>query len=149
ADKSGNVWWGNNQGLHGWSQRGRKDFGIEDGLTGSVVKWIQEGRGGDLIVITGERSEVPGRRGLCCLHRGEFRRIELAAFQVEDDVICALADLEGNIWVGTRTDGLIRLQPRRLACFQDGLPHVTALSICEAVNGAIFVGTSRGLGVIK
>lgn len=150
-DRSGEVWWGDNDGLHRFGVEGVKTFGRKQGLSGEVTKWLDQGPSGDILVVTGERGPALGRRGLHRFNGEVASRIELDAYGLDDDVLCALEDLEGNLWVGTRHEGLIQLQPRRIQSFtvREGLSNGNVLSVCEGVGGAIFAGTSRGLNVIE
>jgi signal transduction histidine kinase/ligand-binding sensor domain-containing protein len=127
------------------------DFGFNAGLGARVVKWIRADGDGALSIVAGDRQDAPGHRGLLRFRGGKFVRIDLANYGIEDDVICALQDREGNLWAGTRTDGLVRLQPMRITAYtlKDGLSHPTALSVCESEDGGIYVGTRKGLNVIK
>lgn len=54
-----------------------------------------------------------------------------------------MEDREGNVWVGTRHDGLIQMQPRRVVSFtvRDGLISDVVRSVCEGPDRSIWVGT--------
>jgi signal transduction histidine kinase/ligand-binding sensor domain-containing protein len=61
-------------------------------------------------------------------------------------ITCWLEDYEGNIWVGTKEAGLVRIRRswfRRYGVSQ-GIPGEVALSVCEDAHNTIWVGTATG-----
>lgn len=62
-----------------------------------------------------------------------------------------LVDREHNAWVGVEGQGLIRVRRKQIQSFtrQDGLPHDQCLSVAEADDGTIWVGTQRSLGWVR
>jgi len=56
-------------------------------------------------------------------------------------------DRNGNLWIGTAYQGLLRLQGNRVSAFTmaDGLSENRVLSVFEDREGSLWVGTSRGL----
>ncbi len=59
-------------------------------------------------------------------------------------------DREGGLWIGSNTDGLLRLRADEVVPFgaADGLPHDTTWNVMEASDGALWVTTDGGLARI-
>lgn len=150
-DKDGAVWWGNNAGLHRFANGVTRDFHIADGLSGEVVRRLLPGDDGGLLVVNDERQEVRGRRGFGRFKDGQMAAIGLAALGIDSELISALEDVEGNLWLGTRHDGLYRLQRRPVAAFTtgEGLPSDSVNCLCAARDGTVYVATAAGLSAIK
>ena len=57
-----------------------------------------------------------------------------------------LADRDGNLWIGTNGDGLIRFRDRRVHIFTtaDGLPNNVPMTVLERHDGSIWVGNNCG-----
>ena len=150
-DKDGAVWWGNNAGLHRVAHGVTRDFHIADGLCSEVVRRVLPGGDGGLLVVNAERQGVPGRRGFGRFKEARMAAIDLAALGIEGELICALEDAEGNLWLGTRHDGLCRLQRRPLAAFttREGLPSDEVNCLCATRDGTVYVATALGLRAIR
>ena len=103
---------------------------------------------------------LPDRAGCvwaACAQVGLFRcagsgaqPIPLGDRGAEKSINCLLQDREGYVWVGTDA-GLYQLRPRLMRAYSvaEGLPHRECWSVCEAPDGAIWVGTIRGVARIK
>ena len=63
------------------------------------------------------------------------------------DVRCFAEDAQGNLWVGTRGDGLYRLTAEQETRFgkREGLTNESVLALHAAANGTLWVGTAAGL----
>jgi ligand-binding sensor domain-containing protein/signal transduction histidine kinase len=142
-DTAGRVWWGNNAGLHCLADGSVRDFRREAGLAGEVVRSLALCRDGGLLVVTAERSQVKGQQGLHKVKDGQVAAFDLAAWDITGELICALEDREGGIWIGTRQDGLYRLQPRLLQAYtkQDGLPAEQIDALCTGWDDSVWVAT--------
>ena len=57
-----------------------------------------------------------------------------------------LADRDGNLWIGTNGDGLIRFRDRPIHVFTtaDGLPNNVPMTVLERYDGTIWVGNNCG-----
>lgn len=62
-------------------------------------------------------------------------------------VLCMTEDGEGNLWMGTLSSGLVCLIPRHIQTLttRDGLPGDNTWALLEAADGALWVGTDRGV----
>jgi ligand-binding sensor domain-containing protein len=134
------------------------------------VLWAATGSG--LFRVIGERSTAPrlekrrpepatrlleGRDGLWVAseqglieirRNNEERRYTAADGLLHDVVRSLLEDVEGNLWVGTRT-GLARLRPRLVRSYtvQDGLPAALVTAVIETRGGDLWVGTENGVAL--
>jgi ligand-binding sensor domain-containing protein/signal transduction histidine kinase len=93
--------------------------------------WLSIRLGGGIYRMTDDERFVPFKdeRGL-----------------IVPEAICSLEDQEGNLWLGTRTDGLLRLQRRRVQTLlhEDSPRFNIAWSVSEGLDGTIWVGTDGG-----
>jgi ligand-binding sensor domain-containing protein/signal transduction histidine kinase len=71
----------------------------------------------------------------------------IPAPQARVDARAIIEDRAGNIWVGTRGDGLYRLTQGQCTRFtrQDGLNSDGILSLYQDAEGVLWIGTGRGL----
>lgn len=136
-DREGNLWFGG-VGLYRRLARGwMKVFDRKDGLPGNVIWAIHRGqRSGRLL--------VGAQSGVSVLGAGRFESLP----GTEDLSVSLLhEDASGDLWIGTRTGGLLRQRAgeraaRRVAAFQgDGV-----FSMAVAPDGKIWItGDKRGL----
>jgi len=86
--------------------------------------------------------------GLYRIHGKNGHVMEAVAHQaIHGEVRSMLEDHDGNLWVGTTTSGLYRLQGGKIAAFNlpDGLTDNQVLSLYEDREGSLWVGTANGL----
>jgi signal transduction histidine kinase len=82
---------------------------------------------------------------------GELRRIGIAPARPlpTDDLLCVAAAGRGRAWVGTRTEGLLLVDPQRGLVQQlslsEGLPSSTVATVLCRADGAVWAGTYAGL----
>ena len=101
-------------------------------------------RGGGLWVIVGLQSNIRGRWGLHRFEKGKAVWLDLPSIGLEEDIICALEDREGNVWLGSRNDGLIRLQHRRDSTIPLPTDSGAASSLSAAPDGSVWIA-AQGL----
>jgi PAS domain S-box-containing protein len=79
---------------------------------------------------------------------GVFRvagtKLELLAAKML--IRCISADREGNLWVGTNGDGLMRFKDRPIRIFTkaDGLPNNIPMTVLSRRDGSLWVGNNCG-----
>jgi ligand-binding sensor domain-containing protein/signal transduction histidine kinase len=162
------VWWGNNRGLHRLPGEARADsraslpaeagvpglhrlpgetqadYRKTNGLCGEVIGRLTLGSAQSLLLTVGNRQEVRGRRGVQRLRNGTLQTIALVREGSELDLSYALEDREANVWLGTRGDGLLCLQPRLFRSFtaRDGLPNERVNTVAELSPRTMLAGTA-------
>ncbi|MCP4151817.1 MAG: hypothetical protein GY757_29000, partial [bacterium] len=72
---------------------------------------------------------------------------QVQAILENESINCVFEDRENNLWVGTRTSGLLRLKNPLIKTYttSDGLPHNRIYSLLEDRTGTIWVGTETQL----
>ena len=67
------------------------------------------------------------------------------------EAICSLEDREGNLWLGTRNDGLLRLQRRRVRTqLHRESPRLNNVwSVSEGANGTVWASTDGGIWRVR
>lgn len=80
------------------------------------------------------------------LYRGDE-----VVFSAQSPILTAHLDAAQNIWVGTRSNGLYRLQSATFRTYtaQDGLPSSKATTLLEDRRGRLWIGTDYGLAVLE
>jgi signal transduction histidine kinase/ligand-binding sensor domain-containing protein len=77
-------------------------------------------------------------------------RLELFAAGPKSAVNAISEDREGGLWMGTNSEGLLRLRADEVVPFgaAEGLPHEETWNVLAASDGALWVTTSGGLARI-
>jgi signal transduction histidine kinase len=99
---------------------------------------------------------VPGRRGTMLLatlgrgavvHRdGRFESLVTAAAMPSSSFIVALAETStGDVWLGTRDAGALRVRRGQLGRIRDGLPDLKVNCLLAGESDDVWVGTDRGV----
>ncbi|MBE7499692.1 MAG: ATP-binding protein [Verrucomicrobiales bacterium] len=140
-DDHGQLWFGTRAGV-GWVDPVRESAVAPGDPVGSAPP---AARGLLLASSLGVWTFGPG--GVACAPRGQWVVPPVAGELEGVTVRCALEDREGNLWLGTASDGLWRLRPRtvRTPNLVATLEHVPAWSLCPAPEGGLWVATERGL----
>lgn len=140
-DDHGRLWFGTRGGV-GWVDPVRESAVAPEDPGGPASP---AGRGLLLASSHGVWNFGPGE--VACTRSGRWVVPAVAAELEGVTVRCALEDREGNLWLGTASDGLWRLRPRtvRTPNLVSTLEHVPAWSLFPALEGGVWVGTDRGL----
>lgn len=111
---------------------------IRDGLPQSEVTALQQAADGSLWVATyGGLARFDGLR---------FQVFDLSARPGRwSSRLTALCDTGDALWIGTSSDGLVRLQSHRLTEFDEGLPAREVTALFEDSGNRLWIGTIDGL----
>ncbi|HEX5755553.1 MAG TPA: two-component regulator propeller domain-containing protein [Arenimonas sp.] len=109
-------------------------------LRDNGVRSISVARDGSLVAGT-------SRGGVAILRYGVWRNVGQAQGLPQDEVMDALIDAGGRLWVATESAGVSRIDASGARQFriEHGLPGDATFDILEDAQGAIWVGTSDGL----
>jgi diguanylate cyclase (GGDEF)-like protein len=135
GDAAGNLWVAGTEGVSRIAPDGTvRNFGIDDGLPGTIVFAFAPSRDGGLWVGT--------LQGVAKIHGDEVSVVEGTH---GDDIRALHEDAEGRLWIGERS-GLRCLREATLdQCDTDGLPGMSVFAFHPEANGDLWIGTSIGL----
>jgi ligand-binding sensor domain-containing protein/signal transduction histidine kinase len=151
-DSSGTIWFGTKYGLHRWRDGDLKTFALygEDLPLRMVedrsVRCVIEGpKPGELWVA------LDGSEGLYLFRDGQWCKAGSPEWPALRRVRTCLEDVEGNLWLGTDTHGLLRLRYPRLQVVdsEQGLPNDCIWSVCASARGGIWAGGAEGFSLIQ
>jgi len=141
ADNAGQVWIGGSAGLSLWTGREFISFTKADGLPDDSVSGVNVARSGAVWITT--------RVGMCRFINGHITPYE---FQTESqgrrpEYLGAYEDRHGNLWAFGDTYLINLAEGKRFNYFRSSeSPSVRIWSLCEGLNGRLWIGTSgRGL----
>lgn len=140
---SGRLYAGSAAGLRVDDGRRIRRYGGEEGLPGDMVRSVFEAPDGAAYIGT--------HRGLAVLREGRVEPLPGGAL-AEEGVWDIAGTADGAVWFGLQRQGLARLGPDgslRRWTRKDGLPADSVLSILEARDGSLLLGTTRGLSVFR
>ncbi len=104
----GFIWFGTSNGLARYDGRKMTAFGARDGLVSNVVLAMVEDAG---------KFWIATDNGISCYHNGTFKSFSRLDGK-ELGIVWSVARFGGYIWFGTKSRGLLRVDPR-----EDGNGH--------------------------
>jgi len=140
-DRQGQIWVGTDKAVCRWSPGSRADCIQGPALS---VSAMAEGVHGELLVADDLKNQV------FRLSDGRFSPIG-PRIPDSDLTKSMLVDRDGNIWIGTVGQGLVRVRENRVDRFtrDDGLSANFVTGLIEDHEGDIWVATARGLDRIR
>jgi len=109
------------------------------GVPESVISAMSPGRKGAMLLAT-------LGHGAAVYRDGRFEPIATAkAMPSSSFVISAVEASNGDIWLGTRDAGLLRIQGSRVTRLTGGLPDLKINCLLAGDAGDVWIGTDRGL----
>jgi PAS domain S-box-containing protein len=130
-----------------WIGGQTKIFNYQNGEL-SISRSLQvSGADNALVEDRGHNLWLGAETGLYRIDRNGHAMAGVAHRAIHGEVRSMLEDHDGNLWVGTTTSGLYRLQGGKIASFDlpDGLTDNQVLSLYEDREGSLWVGTANGL----
>lgn len=137
--RNGELLVGTDAGLYRGMAGRWQHYHQASGLTDIFIHRIMEDSNGRVWVATRDA-------GVYFLEGGRFQPVHLGLSEGEFIVDAMIEDREGNLWFATR-EGLIRLQQLSIRTYTtvDGLVDDYVHCVHEGPDGAIWVGSSRGI----
>jgi ligand-binding sensor domain-containing protein/signal transduction histidine kinase len=133
-DRKGAVWFCTSSGL------ARRE-------NGSIVRLQPYGPGGHGVLRVYEDPQgnlwVEASTGIFRVSR---TKLKLESLAPSIQVRAISADREGNLWLGTNGEGLMRFKDRRIRIFTkaDGLPNNVPMTVLSKRDGSLWVGNNCG-----
>lgn len=142
VDREGSIWVGTNAGLLRLGDAAFSTFNGDQGLSDDYVRALYEARDGGIWIGTS--------RGLNLWRDNALVASYTAADALpSDSILSLLATREGDLLVGTYTDGVLRMRGGKVVARYDnagGMPGSNQVrAIVEDGRGTLWFGTSRGL----
>ncbi|MEM1179684.1 MAG: two-component regulator propeller domain-containing protein [Acidobacteriota bacterium] len=136
--RDGTVWLGTVAGLVRAADGVR--FTVEDGLPSNTVETLHASPDGGLWIGT--------NRGLARWRGDRFEEVELDGFS--DVYIHAIReDRSGQLWVGTKRHGLLRLYGGEVSRPSKDAGPVQVRAILEDADGGLWIAASTGGGLLR
>lgn len=136
---NGELWYGTKAGLFRYENETWRRFSVGDGLADTDIQQVYETSENELLVLS--------RSDLHLFDGATFHPVGLRD-QLNGTVLRSVAqDMEGNLWVGTGFEGLVRLKRVQFQTVttEDGLCNDEVWSICPRAQGGVWIATGAGL----
>ena len=105
----------------------------------SVVSALLRGRDGAILLATLGRGAVAYRGG-------QFTSIAAPKALPSSSFVISIAESSnGDVWLGSRDAGLLRVQGGRVSRLTDGLPDLKINCLLAGNGGEVWIGTDRGV----
>lgn len=140
SDREDRTWLGLGDGLARVHDGAIERVAIEPQLGRSVSAILADGSGGLWLGTSGGlRHVVPGAEG------GAWIQIPVPLeIPASFDVRSLARDREGNVWVGSASQGLVRLTPHRVACSRADLFQQTVTALADDGAGGAWIAYGTG-----
>lgn len=146
-DNNGNLWFSiNGEGAYRYDGKSFTNFTMKDGLCNNNVGAIVQDKTGNILLATD--------RGVCKYDGNQFTK-----YPVPDTLIitCMLEDKDGNLWFGTKGNGIYRYNGKGLDNFLNNDAHKSnpgnndqlILDILQDRKGNLWFSSWNGGGVWK
>ena len=150
-DKGGNIWVGTMNGVSKYNGLNFENFNKKDGLAENRVTASCLDKKGNIWF-----GHWSGGITLYDASTKKFAEIKPKNNTISKTITCILADKKGIIWIGTDGQGLLKYEnarqnaPAGMESFtslttKDGLASDAVTSLMENEDGAIWIGTAKGI----
>ena len=144
-DKEGNIWFSiSGEGVYRYDGKSFTNFTTKNGLCNNYVGSIIQDKAGNILIGT--------KNGICKYDGNKFTK-----YPVPDtfNITCMLEDKDGNLWFGTKGNGIYRYNGTTLDNFLNNNDHTfnlgstyqLILDILQDKNGNIWFSSWNGGGV--
>lgn len=147
TDSPGNLWFGSESGLGRVTTTGTIEWPVTGSTVATRYRNLSPGLNGGLLMVGGGRLErFVGPDG-----PAPFQPLPVPLDHSSTEVTAVLEDTEGNLWIGTDSEGLLRVRPSlfRTLGTEAGLPHPVVWSLHPSHRGGIWAATSGGLAHVS
>ncbi|MBO9716779.1 MAG: diguanylate cyclase [Pseudoxanthomonas sp.] len=139
SDADGQLWVGGTEGVTRFDRHGKaRNFGIDDGLPGTIVFAFEPAREGGM--WTGTLQGVA---------RIEGDAVHVLEASRGDDTRALYEDADGRLWIGLRSGLRCLYQGVLDQCGTDGLAGTSVFAFHPDANGDLWLGTSVGIMRIR
>ena len=142
-DSRGFLWIGTQHGLSRFDGVTFENFYAGDGMSNDFVRDLCEDEKGNILIATND--------GLSCYSpRGESEAFSVIKETAGKQILAVAADGKGNTWFATES-GASKITGNNIVSYtkKDGLPDDYVKDILVDKNGAVWMGTQKGLVCFK
>ena len=139
VDKEGALWISSfNNGAYRYKEGKLTKFGAEDGIPNSAQARPVRDQSGNVWLGTGA--------GLARITESNSLFFPSNGKEAPGDISVIYEDREGNLWVGSASDGLYRFSDASFTLFrtEEGLPEDMTAAVCEDFDHSLLVGGHQG-----